>query len=76
MTYKDLLELLQEQLYNVKVLRDSGEWRPAREAQVNAKILPWDYDKRDLHVTRENWHLVMEALAEGQLRGFDVMWYW
>jgi hypothetical protein len=72
MTYGDLLKLLQEKLDHVKVPQDSVLWKPAIQAKVTGRFLWWQYKKRDVYVTREDWHMVMEAIAEGRLKGFRV----
>jgi hypothetical protein len=71
-TYAGFLGILGRKLSDVKVARESREWRTEIVAEIRGKKL-WQSKEQVVYVTKGNWRGILRELREGRYRRLRVL---
>lgn len=71
-THAEFLGVLERKLGDVKLSRESKEWKAMIVAEVRGRKV-WQFKEQVVDVTKESWRKVSRGLREGKFRGLRVM---
>ena len=71
-THEDLLDVLQRKLGDVKLPRESKEWKASIVAEVRGRKV-WQFKEQVVDVTTESWGTVLRGLGEGRFKDLRVI---